>query len=283
MSEETNGADDDERETETRYSSPEELTARQREAIEALLFRFADDELIAGERAIDWAVIAPTLEADVSIANIAQDELGHARLWYDALGEFGYTERELIYERDFDHFRHATVLEYPMEAGDWAGTIVRMYLYDTAEWLRLEAVADSTYLPIAARAERILNEESYHREHAENWLERLASTETGRTRLQDALDRLYQPAQTIFAGSDEPAVDGFRTESLSTLRSDWRGVVESKFTSLGLTVPPVDSPAPLGRDGNHTEHWKPLFDEIVETYHDLERTEPTKIMDDPVL
>lgn len=266
--------------TDSRYSSPDELTKDECKTVESLLRRLADDELIAGEQCIEWAVVAPTIESDVSIASIAQDELGHARVWYTILEDFGYTENDLIYERDPNDFRHSTLVELPVDEGNWAETIVRMYFYDTAEQLRLESLAGSSYRPLGTRVQKILDEEDYHVEHAENWLERLAANDDGQTRLQNAVDRFFGPAQTLFAGPDDATEHGFRTESLSDLRSKWLDIVEPKLTSLELTVPADDMPEPIGRDGNHTEHWRPLFDEIIETYHDLDRSEPTKIMDE---
>ena len=162
-----------------RIAGPDQLSDDERAAVEALLFRLADDELVVAERYTDWQVRAPTVESDIAIANVAQDELGHARLWYDLLEDFGATEAELIFERDPADFRHATLVELPFEEGDWADAVVRSYCYDVAEYHRLLALEDTAYRPIATRVGKVLGEEDYHRDHAENWVERLASGEPG--------------------------------------------------------------------------------------------------------
>ena len=41
---------------------PDELSDDQREAVETLLFRLADDEFVLAERYTEWQVVAPTLE-----------------------------------------------------------------------------------------------------------------------------------------------------------------------------------------------------------------------------
>ncbi|MFU8869884.1 Phenylacetic acid catabolic protein, partial [Natronococcus sp.] len=100
--------------------NPDDLEASEREALETLLKRLADDEFVLAERYTEWQVRAPTLESDLALANNAQDELGHARLWYDVLEDLGFEEQELIYERDPADFRHATLVELPFAEGDWA-------------------------------------------------------------------------------------------------------------------------------------------------------------------
>ncbi|OIB55920.1 1,2-phenylacetyl-CoA epoxidase subunit PaaC [Natrialba sp. SSL1] len=248
------------------FSDPEELSARERQALECLIKRLADDEFVLAERYTEWQVRAPTLESDLALANNAQDELGHARLWYDVLGDLGYTERELVYEREPAEFRHSTLVELPFEEGDWADAVLRSYLYDVAEELRLEALEDSSSPTIANRVAKIQQEEGYHREHAQNWLERLAEGESGsgegHERLQAVLDRLFPHALTIFescapprgandandasgdepraAGSDVEAdiVDfGLRTATLEELGEEWLAIVVPYLESLGLDVP----------------------------------------------
>src|SRR6056297_688998 len=116
--------------TADQLSGPDDLSEEEREAVEHLLFRLADDEFVAAERYTEWQVVAPTLESDLALSNIAQDELGHARVWFDALGELGYTEQELVWERDPGDFRHSTLVELPFPEGDWADAVLRGYLYD---------------------------------------------------------------------------------------------------------------------------------------------------------
>ncbi|WP_121822981.1 1,2-phenylacetyl-CoA epoxidase subunit PaaC [Halostella salina] len=272
----------------------EDLDADQREAVEHLLFRLADDEFVAAERYTEWQVRAPTLESDLALSNIAQDELGHARLWYDLLGGFGYDEPDLLYERDPGEFRHSTLTELPFEEGDWADAIVRTYLYDVAEDLRLAALEESSYAPIRDRVGKISSEEEFHMEHAENWLERLADDDEGRVNLQNAVDRLVPHALTLFEPTD-PDVEariveeGYRTESLDALGEDWLSIVVPKLEGYGLDVPVSetgtitrdDLPEQVGRDGNHTADWPDLHDEFTGTYHELGRQEATKLMEDP--
>jgi ring-1,2-phenylacetyl-CoA epoxidase subunit PaaC len=278
---------------------PEELSADEREAVEHLLYRLADDEFVAAERYTEWQVRSPTLESDLALSNIAQDELGHARLWYDLLEDFAYTESELVWERDPEAWRHSTLVERPFGEGDWADVMVRTYLYDQAEFVRLQALEESSYPRIRDRIEKIVQEEDYHREHAENWLERLAENDAGRQRLQKALDDLFPYALTLFAPTDETIEDrivdlGIRTRSLADMRSEWLDVVVPYLEDLGLdvdsaTLPEqydvhhseMDLPDAIGRDQTHTDAWFDLQSEFTRTYRELDRKQANRIMKDP--
>jgi ring-1,2-phenylacetyl-CoA epoxidase subunit PaaC len=285
------------------YATPDDLNETEQSALEALLFRLADDEYVAGERYVEWQIFAPTLESDLALANIAQDEYGHARLWYDLLQEFGYREADLLWERDPGDFRHSTLVEQPFTEGDWADAIVRSYLYDTAEILRLEALTDTSYEPLADRVPKAIDEEGYHREHAQSWLERLTvgsgETESAKggsgdagenapdrdahRKVQVALDRLFPHALTIFEPgeyADEIVEFGFQTETLGEMRDQWLDTTIPYLESLGLTVPdPEDAERPeaRGRDGSHTDAWFDLHEEFTETYHELDFDQPTRL------
>ena len=133
------------------------------EPAEAELFRLADDEYVLAERYTEWQIFAPTPESDLALANIAQDEFGHARLWYDLLQEeYGYEEPDLLWERDPTDFVHSTLVELETPEGDWADTVVRGYLYDVAERLRLDALEDSSCETIADRDRKSTRLNSSH-------------------------------------------------------------------------------------------------------------------------
>ena len=261
----------------------DDLQAESQAALEELLFRLADDEFVHAERATEWQIYAPTLESDLALANIAQDEFGHARLWYDLLQELGYSEADCIWERPADEWRHATLVERPFPDGGWGNAVLRGYLYDVAEQVRLEAMVDTSYAPLADRIGKALSEEEYHREHAHNWLERLASDQTGHARLQTALNELLGHALTLFEPAErETAIRqyGFRRASTEELADEWWTTVEPTLTSLGLDVPAretITTPDARGRDGSHTLAWDELYEEFTATYRELDPAEPVEL------
>jgi ring-1,2-phenylacetyl-CoA epoxidase subunit PaaC len=279
--------------------APADLSDEEREAVETLLFRLADDEFVAAERYTEWQVRSPTLESDLALSNIAQDELGHARLWYDLLEDFGHDEREMVWERSPGEWHHSTMTELPFEEGDWADAIVRTYFYDVAEGIRLRGIENSSYARIRDRVPTVRGEEGFHREHAENWMERLATDADGLGRLQAAVDRLLPYALTVFAPVDEEIEEriddlGLRSDPLVVMREEFLDTVVPFLESLGVEVDDAelpeqydvhhaefDLPAAVGRDGTHTEDWDDLHEEFTRTYRELGRTTATKIMADP--
>ena len=158
----------------------------------------ADDELILGYWDSEWTGIAPILEEDVAMSSLAQDEIGHARALLGLLGELrGEDPDALAYDREVEALRHCRLLDHPRT--DWAFTIARRYLYDEADAVRLEALADSTFTPLAELVAKIRREEVYHRMHASAWLRRLADDDgEARARLEAAWLALLPDAATVF-------------------------------------------------------------------------------------
>ena len=167
-------------------------------ALGELLRSMADDEFVIGFSDSEWTGIAPQLEEDVAMSSLAQDELGHAAALYGLLGELiGATPDALAYDREPDAYRHCRLLDHGR--GDWAMTIARRYLYDSADAVRLEGLAAGTWEPLADLVGKLIREERYHRMHAGAWLERLARDGgEARSRLLLALRELQPDAATVF-------------------------------------------------------------------------------------
>ncbi len=150
------------------------------------LLELADDELILGWRNSEWTGIAPLLEEDVAFSSIAQNEIGHARAWYElAARELGTTADELAFDRQPDEYRCSRLVELRL-VPDWAATIARHFLYETADEERIAALKQSDDPEIAGLAAKIDREEAYHRMHAQMWFERLQDE----PRFTAALDEL---------------------------------------------------------------------------------------------
>jgi ring-1,2-phenylacetyl-CoA epoxidase subunit PaaC len=151
------------------------------------LLELADDELILGWRNSEWTGIAPFLEEDVAFSSIAQTEIGHARAWYElAAKELGTNPDALAFDREPGEYRCAPFVELRL-VPDWAATIARHWLYETADAIRLQALLGSEDAEVRGLAERIEREEAYHRMHAKMWRRRLEDD----PRLREAVDRLW--------------------------------------------------------------------------------------------
>ena len=137
------------------------------------LLAYADDELVLGWRNSEWTGIAPFLEEDVAFSSIAQNEIGHARALYElAAMELDTTADELAFDRSPSEYRCAPLVQTRL-VHDWAGTIARHFLYETADAIRLDALKSSDDAELAGLASKMDREEIYHRIHAEMWATRL--------------------------------------------------------------------------------------------------------------
>jgi ring-1,2-phenylacetyl-CoA epoxidase subunit PaaC len=137
-----------------------------------LLLEIADDELILGWRDSEWTGIAPTLEEDVAFSSIAQNEIGHARALYElAARELDTDADSLAFDRDPSEYRSAPLVE--LHRLDWAHTIARHWLYESADELRLATLKESDDAELAGLAAKMDREEAYHRMHAQMWADRL--------------------------------------------------------------------------------------------------------------
>jgi ring-1,2-phenylacetyl-CoA epoxidase subunit PaaC len=209
-------------------------------ALEALLQAMADDELILGYWDSEWTGIAPILEEDVAMSSLAQDEIGHARALYGLLGELRAEDPDaLAYDRDVAALRHCRLLDHPRT--DWAFTIARRYLYDEADAVRLEALAGSTYTPLADLTAKMRREEVYHRMHASAWLRRLAEdTGEARSHLEAAWLALLPDAATVFTplpGEERLVAARILSAPGETMETRWRQAIGGTCRELGLAVP----------------------------------------------
>jgi ring-1,2-phenylacetyl-CoA epoxidase subunit PaaC len=234
-------------------------------ALISRLLALADDELLLGQRDSEWTGHAPLLEEDIAFSNIAQDEIGHARLWYTILHEqLGQPHPDrLAFWREAHEFRNATLVELPK--GDWAFTIVRQYLFDEYEKVRNAVLAHCGYQPIEDAVNKIAREEVYHLMHSSGWVQRLGdATEESHRRMQAALDQLWPHALGLFEPIEH---DAEFSAQLDRIKLAWREAVTPTLTRATLIIPANALPAIGGRRGMHTPHLNALLAEMQKVAH----------------
>lgn len=231
------------------------------------LVAIGDDELILGHRDSEWCGHAPILEEDIAFANIAIDEIGHARAWYQLAAKLldedpeKYPD-ELAFFRAPQDFRCVQLAALPN--GDWAFAHLRQYFFDSFETLRLAELIKSEYKPIAEVAAKLRNEEIYHLRHGKAWLPRLGlGTDESNRRMQNALDVLWPYALQL--GQElpgEPSLDGIVPKTDDVYNS-WKDEVVQMLEEVGLTVPD-DSNVVVNDRSQHEEHLAVLLKEMQE-------------------
>ena len=241
-------------------------------ALQGLLGSMADDEFVIGFSDSEWTGIAPLLEEDIAMSSLAQDELGHAAALYVLLGQIvGMDPDALAYDRQPEGYRHCRLLDHGR--GDWAMTIARRYLYDSADAIRLEALVGGAWEPLADLVGKLIREERYHRMHAGAWLARLAHDNgQARTRLLRALRALQHDAATVFAPLPDEAVlieSGILAAPMPELERRWREAIGPTFAELDLPMPPPATQPERGRL-DHGGSFPSLWNEFTS----VRRSEP---------
>lgn len=246
-------------------------------SLKNLLFRMADDALVIGHRHAEWTGLGPTLEEDIAFSSIAQDKLGQSQALYTLLHQLGEALPDtLAFTRNENDMRCCHLVEIPNN-DDYAFSLMRHFLFDTAEKLRYSALEGSSFEPLAQLARKVRGEIKYHVFHANTWVIQLsaAGTDESKARMQAALNEAFPLAFGIFedSGVEQELIDTGTFIGEKVLQELWLDEVKTVLEKATLTLPDVTdvSNALGGRKGYHTEHLQPLIDEMTEVF----RIDPT--------
>lgn len=252
-----------------------------RRALVELIYQAADDDLVLGHRDSEWLGLGPHIEEDVAFSSIAQDEVGHANAYYKLLVELGEAEKAdaLAFGRSADQFRSAVLLERPNGTGhylhnpqyDWGFTIARHFFYDLFEAVRLEALMESSYVPLAQVAAKVKREERFHMMHFDTWFRRLARHgPESRERLEAGIRKAWVDVADLFnLGPAAAEMDefGLLPGGAERLRTQWLERAQAAFARAELTWPGDPAPASLsGRSGQHSADLITMVDTMSEVY-----------------
>ncbi|KYH45126.1 1,2-phenylacetyl-CoA epoxidase subunit PaaC [Branchiibius sp. NY16-3462-2] len=240
-------------------------------ALTTYCLMLGDDALVYANRLSEWASNAPDLEEDIALANTALDLLGQARLLLAraALADPGVVpslpagspvpgEDALAFFRDDADFRNVRFVE--PDNGDFAVTIVRLFLFATYRLALLDRLRLSSDRVLAAIAAKGVKEVTYHRDYAARWLVTLAKgTDESRRRVEAALQVVLPYWDELFL--DHPVEVLMAEQGVgvlpSTLRDEAEDVVAQVFSAANLDLPEVRRVGAVnggtGRDGRHTE------------------------------
>ncbi len=246
-------------------------------AVAEFVLSLADDELILGHRDSEWTGFAPILEEDIAFSNIAQDEMGHSLVWFTLLGQMGEKNPDaMAFERQWQDFRCCRFVQYPK--GDFAYAVVRQYLFDAAENVRLQALVKSSAKSLREIAERIIREENYHLMHSQGLVERLGdATDESHKRMQNAVDIAFPQALGLFEklNTEPELVSNKVFPGNDFLCAEWMKEVVPVLTksTLHLLVAERDGGYVAnvksdvgGRQGKHTDHLRRMIEDMQSVY-----------------
>ncbi len=217
------------------------------------LLRLGDDSLILGQRLSEWCGHAPSVEVDLSLANLALDLIGQAT---HVLNQANNGDGdELAFKRDVLDFRNCLLVEQPN--GDFARTIVRQLLFSTWQHMLYRQLADSPDPFLRGFAAKSVKEVAYHRELASEWTVRLGDgTEESAGRMRDALDWCWRFVPELFE-VDEALEEMIARQTVPDPRSfesDYRATIAAVLAEAKLEAPADQRPILGGRRGHHSEH-----------------------------
>jgi len=222
------------------------------------LLRLGDDSLILGQRLGEWCGHAPSVEVDLSLANIGLDLIGQATHFLNAAGAAEGKGRDgdaLAFRRDVLDFRNCWLVEQPN--GDFAQTMARQLLFSTWQEMLFGHLTGSRDETVAAVAAKAVKEVAYHAELSAEWVIRLGDgTEESRERMAAGLDWNWRFVPELFemdAVASEAAKRGIGAD-LSLFRDDYDARIRAVLAEATLEAPNDQRPILGGRRGHHSEH-----------------------------
>lgn len=227
--------------------------------ISAYALRLGDDALVLGQRLSEWCGHAPTIEVDLSLANMALDLIGQATHFLGVAGDAD----KLAFHRDALDFSNCLLVEQPN--GDFAQTMARQFLFSAFQELHLQALSSSEEERIAAIAAKSVKEIAYHRQLASDWVIRLGDgTDESKARMEAGLDWMWRFVDELFE-MDELEIKLAKQRigvDKPTLRLEWDRRVDVVLAEATLARPASRRPVLGGRRGHHTEHLGHLLSQM---------------------
>jgi ring-1,2-phenylacetyl-CoA epoxidase subunit PaaC len=218
------------------------------------LLRLGDDALVLGQRLSEWCGHGPVLEVDISLANLALDQIGQATLLLNEAAGDGDGDK-LAFHRDVLDFRNCLMVEQPN--GDFAQTIARHLLYTTWQHLLLQRLAQSSDRFLVDFAHKAVKEVTYHRELASEWTVRLGDgTEESARRMAEGLDWNWRFVPELFEVDEalQAAIDRGIAPDPREFEDEYRSAIAAVLADARLEAPADQRPIVGGRRGHHSEH-----------------------------
>jgi ring-1,2-phenylacetyl-CoA epoxidase subunit PaaC len=218
----------------------------------------ADDLLMLGHVQGDWTGLGPILEEDIASSSMSQDDLSHALVLYEHLGNrFGLDPDVIAYERDVVDYRCCDLVTLPDEF-DWSVAFARRWM--VAHWAApvLDRLAQGD-ADLEDRCRRLRAEQGVHLSYLDDWMQRLGSGPAeARKRIQSALDLVASHAGMLMEVPDRdlPEDDDFccgREDLFNEWITRMHAVLSTAGFTMDITLPAKDVIG--GRRGEHAEHF----------------------------
>jgi ring-1,2-phenylacetyl-CoA epoxidase subunit PaaC len=231
-------------------------------SLQKYLLHLADNAYIHNHRLSEWCGVGPELEIDIALSNIALDNIGAARSFYQycaTLDGGNATEDTIVFNRNEREYLNVKLVELPN--GDFATTIVKCLFFDVFQKLLYTKLQTSSDAQIAAIATKSLKEVTYHLRFSSEWTIRLGDgTPESKVRMQKAVDDVFAYAGELFAREDYEQIDA--AYDCASLEPEWTKQVQQILDDATLLMPEGTWHHSGGKKGMHTEHMGYILSEM---------------------
>jgi 1,2-phenylacetyl-CoA epoxidase catalytic subunit len=191
-----------------------------------LILSLADNKQLLGLRYAEWAIRAPSLEADIAAAAMGLDDLGHSRVLYgclEPLGESGHLGRES------DPLDYLNLPYFDQPWTSWDQFVAANAVLDTAFTVMIQACVEGNVTVLRSRLRKMLSEERYHFLHGRSWFRAGIDEET--------LEEAWRQALEWFGPPDGEVTELHRQGMLAMGPAQLRAELEER---LGTRAPELD-------------------------------------------
>lgn len=221
---------------------------------ETELQAWADDEFVVAHILSSYITEYTHLEECLAIGSFAQDELAHARAFYEYSGLCGRDLDRYIFLRTPDAFAVTPLATY--QPGNFAELVVKQYLYEVLDRLRLDTAQKQASDALQTLLTTMRSEERMHYDHWIHWIHVLADS-PARSRLESALEKVG-------------AYCGLSNRSPAVWDISWYQQAESELLAVGLRLGQPDTGAVVA--------WQGPFAALIERMQSIFREHPEVIL-----
>ena len=136
------------------------------EAVSRLTLGLRDSKQVLSRVMVSWMVRAPSLETDIVLAALAQEELGHAQVLAGIYNRnfAGNGDKEENADRVTlkDPVTHPAVRPFDRPQETWPEVVALLCLWDSAVTTMVDSLRSSAFGPLRHVAEKMCQEEANH-------------------------------------------------------------------------------------------------------------------------
>jgi ring-1,2-phenylacetyl-CoA epoxidase subunit PaaA len=210
-------------------------------ACEKLVISHAINELYGGQTFDEPAVaFAPTPYAKWLTCRVAMEEYGHHVRFFELGRQMGIPEDKMLPGRTSK--KPLSIFEFPLKG--WEEFVAIKLVVDLAEILQVEDLLHCTFHPLRNLARMTMPEERFHAQFGLDFGAELVKTPEGKTKLQDAVNRIFPVVPSFFGRPKSKNNEmyrkwGIKLRTNENMAADYVKRGAEAIKKIGLTVPEV--------------------------------------------